>query len=235
VTNDHPVLADRFSDISAPTFPVLQLRPAILYGLDTVFAQMFIAATRLITCPRARWIGCEPDKKARIYFANHTSHLDFLLLWSVLPPTLRRKARPVAASDYWQSNGLRQHLAEWVFRSVFIDRQAADRCSNPIAPLLEPLDQSESLILFPEGTRASGESLRPFRSGIFHLADARPEVELVPVWLDNACRVMPKGSIVPLPLLCTVTFGSPTRLAAGEEKPTFLERLRMELLRVRTR
>jgi 1-acyl-sn-glycerol-3-phosphate acyltransferase len=232
--NEHPVLADRLGVISRPSFPVSQLRPAILHELDTVVAQMLIAAIRLITCPRARWIGCSPDKKARIYFANHTSHLDFLLLWSVLPPKLRRKARPVAASDYWHSNSVRQHLAERVFRSVFIERQAVDRCLNPIAPLLESLDQSESLILFPEGTRSSGESLRPFRSGIFHLADARPEIELVPVWIDNACRVMPKGSFVPLPLLCTVTFGLPTHLAAHEEKAVFLERLQRELQRMRT-
>jgi 1-acyl-sn-glycerol-3-phosphate acyltransferase len=108
-----------------------------------------------------------------------------------------------------------------------------DRCLDSVTPLIESLDQRESLILFPEGTRGSGESLRPFRSGIFHLADARPEVELVPVWIDNACRVMPKGSFVPLPVLCTVTFGPPTRLAAHEEKTAFLERLQRKLQDVR--
>jgi 1-acyl-sn-glycerol-3-phosphate acyltransferase len=234
VINKQPVLADSFSRVSGPSFPVLQDRPAILYGLDTVVAQGLIACTRLITGPRARWIGCEPENKVRIYFANHTSHLDFLLLWSVLPPVLRAKARPVAARDYWQSNRVRQHMAERVLQSVFIERHAVDPCLNPIAPLLESLDEGESLILFPEGTRGSGESLHPFRSGIFHLADSRPEVELVPVWVDNARRVMPKGSFVPLPLLCTVTFGPPTRLAPDEEKTAFLERLQIELLRVST-
>ena len=232
--NEHPVLTDRFDAVSGPPFPVLQLRRAILRGLDRVVAQTLIGATRLITCPRARWIGCEPENNARIYFANHTSHLDFLVLWSLFPPKLRPKLRPVAACDYWQSNGMRQHLAEHVFQSVFVERRPVDRYLNPIGPLLESLDQSDSLLLFPEGTRGAGESLRPFRSGIFHLAEARPEIELVPVWIENACRVMPKGSFVPLPLLCTVTFGPPTRVAAGEDKKLFLDRLQRELQHVRT-
>lgn len=234
MTVEHQVLADRFDNISGPTFPVSQLGAAILDHLDTVAAQSLIATTRVITCPRARWIGCEPENKPRIYFANHTSHVDFLLLWSVLPPKLRRNVRPVAACDYWHSNGVRQYFAKRVFRSVFVERHSVDRCLDSVAPLIESLDQRESLILFPEGTRGSGESLRAFRSGIFHLADARPEVELVPVWIDNAYRVMPKGSVVPLPVLCTVTFGPPTRLAAHEEKTAFLERLQRKLQYVRT-
>ena len=93
------------------------------------------------------------------------------------------------------------------------------------------LDAGTSLILFPEGTRnTTDERLLPFKSGLFHLAGARPQVELVPVWIENLNRVMPKGEFVPIPLLCTVTFGAPLRLQAGEDKAAFLERARAALL-----
>jgi 1-acyl-sn-glycerol-3-phosphate acyltransferase len=205
---------------------------AISRALDATVAWTFILAARLVTGASGRWIGCQPEDKVRIYFANHASHLDFILLWSALPPALRNRARPVAAREYWQRNGLRHYLSSRVFRSVYVERHACP-CSNPIAPLLDTLDGGESLILFPEGTRGSSDDLRPFRSGIFHLAAARPNVELVPVWLDNPHRVMPKGSVVPVPLLCTATFGRPTRLVAGEDRTAFLARLHEELLGVR--
>ena len=232
MTNERPVFADLFNPVPR-SFPVSRDEPALLRGLDAILAHTLIAATRLVTDVRGRWIGCEPQKRVRIYFANHTSHLDFLLLWSVLPAALRRRARPVAARDYWQSNGVRRHFAERVFHSVFVERNPLDRCSDPTTALVETLNEGDSLILFPEGTRGNGKSLHPFRSGIFHLAAARPEVELVPVWINNAGRVMPKGCLMPLPVLCTVTFGPAMRLAADEEKSDFLERLRRELMHVR--
>jgi 1-acyl-sn-glycerol-3-phosphate acyltransferase len=174
---------------------------------------------------RARWLGCGPAPVQRIYYANHSSHGDFVLLWSALPAALRARTRPVAGADYWLKGRLRRWLIEDVFRGVLVER-GGEKTSDPIAAMLAALDAGDSLILFPEGTRNLGEPMLPFKSGLYHLARQRPAVELVPVWLENLGRVMPKGYVIPVPLLCSVSFGSPIRLEAAEEKDAFLLRAR---------
>lgn len=197
--------------------------------MEPVVSWLLTTATQLLTGARARWSGCGPAPAQRIYFANHTSHLDFVLLWSALPASMRRRTRPVAAADYWNRTAWRRYLIHRVFRGVLIDRQPTVRCRDPLAPLLDVLDKGESLILFPEGTRGEGEELLPFKPGLYHLAKLRPNVDLVPVYMDNCYRVMPKGSALPVPLLCSVTFGEPTHRAAEEPKSEFLDRLRQSV------
>jgi 1-acyl-sn-glycerol-3-phosphate acyltransferase len=196
-------------------------------------ASVITALARLVTGVRGEWRGCEPEPRARIYFANHNSHLDFILIWAVLPRTLRQVTRPVAGADYWLKGRARRLIIERVFNAVLIDRTAASQQHNPVARMIAALDEGASLILFPEGTRNLTEArLLPFKSGLYHLAKARPDVELVPVWIENLNRVMPKGEIVPIPLLCTVTFGAGMQLAAGEDKGGFLERASAALLAI---
>jgi 1-acyl-sn-glycerol-3-phosphate acyltransferase len=189
------------------------------------------ALGRVVTGVRGEWRGCAPDPRRRVYFANHRSHLDFVLIWTVLPAGLRRITRPVAAADYWLAGRVRRFFGERVFRAVLIDRNPLSQEVDPIAIMTAALDQGFSLILFPEGTRNTTEGpLLPLRSGLYHLAKARPDVELVPVWIANLNRVLPKGEIVPIPLLCTVTLGTPIVLGAGEHRQAFLERSRAALL-----
>jgi 1-acyl-sn-glycerol-3-phosphate acyltransferase len=114
---------------------------------------------------------------------------------------------------------------------VMIERQKREGLPNPVEQMVEALDHGDSLILFPEGTRNTTDlPLLPFKSGIFHVAEARPEVECVPVWIENLNRVMPKGQVLPIPLLCTLTFGAPVKVAPGEDKDAFLDRLRESLV-----
>lgn len=186
---------------------------------------------RFMTAPRAIWLGIEPVPRKRVYFANHSSNGDFVLLWTTLPAHLRRQTRPVAALDYWLKSPLRAFIGRAVFNAVLIDRRPEARVEDPVAQMVAAMDQGASLIIFPEGQRNSSElPLLPFKSGLYHLAKARPEVDLVPVWIANLNRVMPKGEIIPLPLICTLTFGAPIHLAADEVKDAFLARASKALL-----
>jgi 1-acyl-sn-glycerol-3-phosphate acyltransferase len=203
-------------------------------GVDVIAglcASVITGLARLVTGVRGEWRGCEPAPGTRIYFANHNSHLDFVLIWSVLPRALRQVTRPVAGADYWLKERVRRLVGERVFNAVLIDRAPANQEVNPVTRMIAALDDGASLILFPEGTRNLTElRLLPFKSGLYHLAKAKPDVALIPVWIENLNRVMPKGEIVPIPLLCTVTFGAPVQVAAGEDKSSFLERAREALL-----
>ena len=199
-----------------------------------ITGQAIVLFARFLTAVRAVWAGVDPVPAQRVYFANHTSNGDFILLWSVLPPRMRAATRPVAALDYWLRTRLRAFIGREVFRAVLIDRRPEARVADPVAQMAQALDEGASLILFPEGQRnASDAPLLPFKSGLFHLAAQRPGVDLVPVWIENLNRVMPKGEIVPVPLLCTVTFGAPLHLEPGETKAAFLERAAAALLALR--
>jgi 1-acyl-sn-glycerol-3-phosphate acyltransferase len=199
--------------------------------MERLFAVGVTTFARIVTGVRGNWGGCLPELRPRIYFANHSSHGDFILIWTSLPAALRALTRPVAAADYWGATGLRRYIGERVFRAVLIDRDPARRAEDPVERMAATLDQGSSLILFPEGTRNTTEApLLPFKSGIYRLARRRPDIDLIPVWIQNLNRVMPKGEVLPIPLLCSVSFGAPLRLVAGEEKAGFCERARAALL-----
>jgi len=189
------------------------------------------ATARLLTGARALWRGTAPSADQRIYYANHTSHIDFVLIWASLPAELRVRTRPVAGADYWNTTPLKRWLVHEVLHGVVIERVKSEDGPNPVDQMIAALDHGDSLILFPEGTRnTTDDVLLPFRSGVYNVVAARPDVECVPVWIENLNRVMPKGEVVPIPLLCTLSFGEPVRIAQGQDKDVFLARLRDALL-----
>ena len=196
-----------------------------------IAANAICVFARALTGARARWRGVAPTAGPRVYFANHASHADFVLVWACLPDDLRERTRPVAGSDYWDRDALRRYVANELFHAVLIDRDPATRKEDPIKQMATALQEGDALIVFPEGTRNTSEApLQPFKSGIYRLALACPDVEFVPVWIENLSRVMPKGRFLPVPLLCTLTLGPPLILAPGEEKEAFIERARSALL-----
>ncbi len=195
-----------------------------------MFSQALTLLMRVLVGAQPRWVGSRPSPALRIYYANHTSHMDTLALWCALPGELRAKTRPVAASDYWSGSGLKSYIATRGFNALFIERKADKRESDPLAPLIEALQRGESLIIFPEGTRRAQALPSPFKSGIFHLAAKMPSAELIPVYLDNLYRSMPKGTLLPVPLTCSVRFGAPLERRPDESKDSFLDRARQAVV-----
>ncbi|WP_332877660.1 lysophospholipid acyltransferase family protein [Massilia sp. S19_KUP03_FR1] len=195
-------------------------------------ADAIVLSARLLTGAKARWRGCLPSAAPRVYFANHRSHVDFVLIRGCLPPPLRLITRPVAGADYWNASRLRRFIGIDVFNSLLISRcDCREVGDDPVAQMTQAVQEGDSLIVFPEGTRnTTDQALLPFKSGVYHLACACPDIEFVPVWIDNLDRVMPKGEWIPVPLLCTVTFGAPILLQEGEIKDQFLHRCRAALL-----
>jgi 1-acyl-sn-glycerol-3-phosphate acyltransferase len=190
----------------------------------------------VVTGVRPIWAGAGPSDRQRIYFANHASHGDFILLAACLDPQARARTRAVAAADYWGKTRVRRFIAEEMLRSVLIHRTWTEPADNPLEAMLAVLRDGHSLIIFPEGTRnMTDEPLLPFRSGLYNMALARPDVELVPCWIENMSRVLPKGHILPVPLLCRVVFGKPVAVGDGEDRHAFLKRAHAALLSLQPR
>jgi len=258
--------------------------------LSKLMSLFLLGFVRFLTGSQARWYGCPPKAEQRIYFANHQSHADLVMIWAALPQELRSITRPIAAKDYWTKTPFRQWITTAVFNAVYVDRQsgtprpaattpvdaaavqpgllaeisaavaeadwamaggpdplpealpaaptpeelrAAVQPSDPLAPLVKALESGDSIVIFPEGTRGHGDEPQPFKSGLFMLAKMFPQVVLVPVWINNVQRVMPKGEVVPVPILCSVTFGAPIQVEDGEERRPFLERARRSVIALR--
>ena len=155
-----------------------------------------------------------------------------MLIWAALPRDLRSVTRPIAARDYWTSTPLKHWITREIFNAVYVSRERKDD-EDPLEPLMEALRNGDSLVIFPEGTRGHATDPAPFKSGLFALAEAFPEVQLIPAWIDNVQRVMPKGEVVPVPILCTVVFGAPVAHRPGEERRVFLDRARSAVMSLR--
>jgi len=196
-----------------------------------VISGFLAGLAHLISGASVRWIGCEPSGRQRVYFSNHTSHLDTAVIWSAFPPEVRRLVRPVAAKEYWDRGGLRRFLAVGVFNSILIGRGSPmlsrgqeGEVRTVIDVIAEEMGSTHSLVIFPEGTRGEEGKVGEFKSGIYHLCLKKPGIELVPVYLENLNRILPKGEFMPVPLAGSVTFGPPIRMEQGEACDVFLKR-----------
>lgn len=213
--------------------PTIMLSTTILTGFD-VFPKFrlmtpIVWLTRLLVGAYPHWQGCAPSSRQRIYFANHTSHLDTIVIWASLPPQLRPLVRPVAAKDYWEKGWIRRQIALKELNVVLVDRHRTEH-ANPLDPLREALQQGSSLIIFPEGTRRPQPLPSEFKSGIWRLMKEFPNVELVPVYIENLHRAMPKGVLIPVPTICSIRFGKPLEHSVDDLKEDFLERARQSII-----
>lgn len=186
-----------------------------------MISDLLIFTTRFLVGGHPLWLDSEPEDKVRIYFANHASHLDSILLWAALPRWLRDTTHPVAAFDYWGTNPIKRAVARHILNAILLDRNSR---TDPLAPLRAQLENGHSLIIFPEGTRGSERLPAVFKSGLYHLAKQFPHVELIPVYLENLARAHPKGAMIPAPISCAVRFGPAFDRIEGEGKEAFLTR-----------
>ncbi len=197
-----------------------------------VTSHLLVWTAKLLSGARVRWVDCQPDLCQRVYFANHTSHLDALVLWASLPRRVRMLTRPVAARDYWERGAIRRHIAK-TFNALLIDRRNIKVHRSPVDAMLKEIGETFSLIVFPEGGRNEGEELGTFKSGIYYLSKKRPDLELVPVYMENLNRVLPRGEFLPVPILSSITIGAPIWLERGETKAEFLNRARESVLNLK--
>ena len=199
-----------------------------------MIAGALVRLAKLISGARAIWTTSIEGDAQRIFFANHTSHLDFIVVWSALPAALRERTRPVAGRDYWMKGRVRRYLSAKVFKGILIERTPSSASSEQkrsaaqaaIERMAEEMGTEHSIIVFPEGTRGTGDEIAPFKSGLYHLCRLKPKVQLVPVYIDNMNRILPKGETLPVPMLSRVVFGQPMEMRRDEPKETFLERAR---------
>jgi 1-acyl-sn-glycerol-3-phosphate acyltransferase len=190
--------------------------------------QTIALVAKLVSGFTVRWIGSQPDTCQRVYFANHTSHLDAVVLWASLPGPLRQFTRPVAAQDYWGQSPYRRFLAR-SFNAILIDRREIKVHQSPVDLMLREIGDLYSLIVFPEGSRAADGEMGEFKSGLYYLAKKRPDLELLPVYMDNMNRILPRGEFVPVPLLSSISIGAPIYLEKGETKNDFLSRAQQSI------
>jgi 1-acyl-sn-glycerol-3-phosphate acyltransferase len=218
------------ADIPGPTPKTTAVESTGRSPLCRVAGLSLAAVARLVSGASGRWIASQPDTCQRVYFANHTSHLDALLIWSSLPQAVRELTRPVAAKDYWSRGFVRRWLAQEVFDALLIDRTDIKVHQSPVDLMLREVGTTKSLIVFPEGSRSVTGEVGEFKSGLYYLAKKRPDIELVPVHIDNLNRVLPRGEFLPVPLLSCISFGPPLWLEQGEAKVDFLTRARRAVL-----
>ena len=203
-------------------------------GLHTNLTRRFLAVlARFLSGFTVRWIDSQPDTCQRVYFANHTSHFDAIVLWAALPADVRALTRPVGAKDYWMRGRVRRYMANQLFNAILIDRTEIKVHRSPVDLMIREIGHKHSLIVFPEGGRNTGGEILDFKSGLYYLCKKRPDLELIPVHIDNMNRILPRGEVLPVPLLTCISFGPPMWLEMGEPKNEFLSRAREAVRRLK--
>ena len=161
-----------------------------------------------------------PPSGPFILIANHSSHLDTVSLLSLFPLNRLRRIRPVAAADYFDRNKVISILSRTLFNILPIARKHITAGNNPVRQMSAALEAGDSLIIFPEGTRGTGEDLGEFRSGVAHLLEKMPDVCVLPAYLINMGRSLPKGEFLPVPFFCEIRLGWPINIQGNRREIT---------------
>jgi len=161
-----------------------------------------------------------PGSGPAILAANHNSHLDTMVLISLMPLSLLPQIRPVAAADYFLRNRLMAWFSTKVIGVIPIKRQRDRPDEDLLEPVCEALRRGEIVCFFPEGSRGEPERFKPLKSGIARLAERFPDVPVYPVYLHGLGKALPKGEALLVPFFLDVFVGEPMRW--GGERERFL-------------
>jgi 1-acyl-sn-glycerol-3-phosphate acyltransferase len=172
-----------------------------------------------------------PKTGPAIIAANHNSHLDAMVLISLLPLRLLPRIRPVAAADYFLRGGLRSWFATEVVGIVPIRRRREHAEDDLLAPVQAALERGDILVFFPEGTRGEPERLAEFKSGLARIVERCPEVPVVPVFMHGLGKALPRGDWVLVPFFLDVFVGEPMRWSGDRDGFMADYRARMAALR----
>ncbi len=183
------------------------------YPLTGLARALFFALVRLYFRPQVSGRNYLPAQGPFILAVNHASHVDTVVMFSILPASLRQRVVAAAARDYFFNHGLRQSVARLFFNAIPIDREAAEG-EDPLRHAIRALDEGYGLLIYPEGTRSLDGTIGPFRRGIGRLAAEFPGLPVIPAYLDAAAKAMPKGSFFPIPYKVRVRFAPPLKLSA---------------------
>ena len=148
-----------------------------------------------------------PNTGPAIIIANHNSHLDTLVLLSLMPYRHIDIVRPVAAADYFLKNRYLAWFSLQILNILPLERGNAARGEDPLKESAAALDRGEILIVFPEGSRGAAEVMGKFKGGVARLKERYPEVPVVPVFLQGAGKALPRGEVVLVPVVVDAVVG----------------------------
>jgi 1-acyl-sn-glycerol-3-phosphate acyltransferase len=198
------------------------LRLALIVAVARPVAQFF-AGTDVIGRERL------PVTGPAIIAANHNSHVDTLLLLTIFKARAVHLVRPAAASDYF----LKDPVIGWFSRNLIgivpVARRKAGPGEDVLAPARQALAEGAIVVVFPEGTRGdASDTMAQLKNGVARLAEAFPQAPVIPVWIQGAGRVLPKGTLIPVPMTCCVLVGE--AMCWEGRRTAFMEGLRDALL-----
>lgn len=169
------------------------------------------------------------NKHPFILIANHSSHMDTVSLLNLIPLKSLRKVKPVAAADYFAKNTLIAWLSDTFMNILPIDRAKITKENNPIKLMGDVLKNNQSIIVFPEGTRSLDGEFNQFKTGVARLIIQNPDIPIVPCYLTNMYKAMPKGELLPIPFICDIYIGE-SFLVQGDDIQEITELLKAKIV-----
>ena len=162
------------------------------------------------------------NKKQFILIANHNSHMDTMAIMSAIPSRYIHKVHPIAARDFFGGSLFKKILMRYLVNATLIQRDRDDPENDPIDSMDKMLKKSRSLILFPEGSRGVPGVMTKFKKGLGYLIQRNPEIKVIPVYLDNVYKTLPRGKNLILPYNCSIKFGDPIQFKSMEMEDILL-------------
>ena len=156
------------------------------------------------------------NKKQFIIIANHNSHMDTMAIMSAIPSRYIHRVHPIAARDFFGGSLFKKFLMRYLVNATLIKRDRTDPENDPIDSMDKMLKKSRSLILYPEGSRGIPGVMSNFKKGLGYLIQRNPDVDVIPVYLDNVYKTLPKGKKLILPYNCSINFGEPIKFNSYE-------------------